>query len=82
MVLFFDRVLSGFWNRIIPAFRPGMTPGKALHAQPGTTNGTMFFQGFHGVTGTGRRETAVLPDKRAQSQTVDFDETNQKSRHC
>jgi hypothetical protein len=42
----------------------------------------MLFQGFHGVTGTGGRESAMLANKGAEYQTVDLDKADQESRHC
>ena len=57
-------------NGIIPARVPWMTPGNPLQGEPDSADESVFNQGFSRVGGTGRMESAVPTQKRADCQLV------------
>ena len=60
------------WNRIKAAFVPGVTATNALYTQYSTLDGAVRFYRFFGIARTARLETAGLPKKWAEQQSICF----------
>ena len=53
---------------------PGVTTGEPPDCQQGTFEGTVGFNGFDGVSGAGRKVTAVTGHERTDGIAVNMDE--------
>jgi len=62
-----------FWNRVVAAGSPRMTPGDSLHAEPGTFQNTPFLDGFNGVLGARWHVATMRAEKRGERGLVDAD---------
>ena len=58
------------WYRIQPTWMPRMALAQAFRRQKTALGRAVYLDGFNGVGGTGRVETAILAKERTDAQLV------------
>ena len=69
------------WNRVEPAFVPGMAAAHAAQSQHTPARGAMAAQGLDRVMRAGRVETAILAEHGRQHQLVRAQDEDQDCFH-
>ena len=69
------------WNRVEPAFVPGMAAAHAAQSQHTPARGAMAAQGLDRVMRAGRVETAILAEHGRQHQLVCAQDEDQDGFH-
>ena len=69
-----ELLFRGFGYGVNTPFMPGVAAGESSDREPQPPGGAVFLHRFHCIRGTGRIETAMLADKRAQYSLIDPDQ--------
>lgn len=72
---------SGKRHRIVSTGIPGMATAQTLCTKQAALEKTMLFNGFLGIAGTGRVETAMAGHQRADSVAIHLDHSECEVTH-